>query len=259
MTKLTIQVLFVFLSVTLYSQEGIGIGTDSPYESAALDITSDNKGLLVPRTAADPGPVNGLIHYSSGQNTFRFFENGQWSGLIPAGAIIMWSGSTVPAGWALCDGNGTPDLSNRFIMGTSNLATLDDEGGSNSIQLTTSHLPSHDHTTNTAGTHGHNSWTNSAGSHSHGINDTGHSHSIQTAVGTGNGHIKRGHGTSVTTGQSTQSSTTGISIQAGGAHFHTGGMADAGDHSHVTNATGGGNAFDNRPAYYVLAFIIKLP
>ena len=37
---------------------------------------------------------------------------------IPVGMIVMWSGSSVPNGWALCDGtNGTPDLRNRFIMG----------------------------------------------------------------------------------------------------------------------------------------------
>ena len=32
----------------------------------------------------------------------------------------MWSGTTVPSGWALCDGtNGTPNLKNKFIMGSS--------------------------------------------------------------------------------------------------------------------------------------------
>jgi microcystin-dependent protein len=39
-------------------------------------------------------------------------------GGIPKGGIIMWSGSVVPTGWALCDGqNGTPDLRNRFVVG----------------------------------------------------------------------------------------------------------------------------------------------
>jgi len=41
---------------------------------------------------------------------------------LPAGSIIMWSGtlSLIPEGWQLCDGtNGTPDLRGRFVMGVS--------------------------------------------------------------------------------------------------------------------------------------------
>lgn len=41
-------------------------------------------------------------------------------GLTPIGGIIMWSGSivTIPTNWHLCDGtNGTPNLTNRFIVG----------------------------------------------------------------------------------------------------------------------------------------------
>jgi len=38
----------------------------------------------------------------------------------PIGTITLWSGALVdiPLGWALCDGtNGTPDLTDRFIVG----------------------------------------------------------------------------------------------------------------------------------------------
>lgn len=50
---------------------------------------------------------------------------------IPQGMIVMWSGflNEVPLGWALCDGRiytkddgttiKTPDLKNRFILGSS--------------------------------------------------------------------------------------------------------------------------------------------
>jgi microcystin-dependent protein len=41
--------------------------------------------------------------------------------VVPAGGIIMWSGSTgnIPSGWALCDGNnGTPNLTNKFVNAT---------------------------------------------------------------------------------------------------------------------------------------------
>jgi microcystin-dependent protein len=45
----------------------------------------------------------------------------------------MWSGSTIPAGWALCDGtNGTPDMRDRFVLGAGNSYILGNTGGSGS-------------------------------------------------------------------------------------------------------------------------------
>ena len=63
-------------------------------------------------------------------------------GTIPLGGIIMWSGSTVPNGWALCDGrvvNGrtTPDLRGRFIVGV-NTTNITVPSGQSSPTITTS-------------------------------------------------------------------------------------------------------------------------
>ena len=61
--------------------------------------------------------------------------------LVPAGAIIMWSGASVPSGWALCDGNNdTPNLVNRFVVGAGSTYTLGTFGGSADATL-----PSHTH------------------------------------------------------------------------------------------------------------------
>ena len=52
--------------------------------------------------------------------------------VIPSGVIVMWSGTTsdIPTGWVLCDGdNGTPDLTDRFVIGAGNLATPGASGG----------------------------------------------------------------------------------------------------------------------------------
>lgn len=68
---------------------------------------------------------------------------------VPSGAIIMWSGSTtdIPSGWALCNGsNGTPDLRNRFVIGAGSSYSVGASGGSSSVSLSTSNMPSHNHT-----------------------------------------------------------------------------------------------------------------
>lgn len=73
------------------------------------------------------------------------------------GMIIMWSGvpSTIPRGWKLCDGkNGTPDLSNRFIVGSVEVENGIDlyvgytggvESNQAKINLTYKDIPAHRH------------------------------------------------------------------------------------------------------------------
>lgn len=49
------------------------------------------------------------------------------------GTIILWYGAfeTVPAGWKACTGNwGTPNLMDRFIVGSGSSFNPGDEGGS---------------------------------------------------------------------------------------------------------------------------------
>lgn len=48
------------------------------------------------------------------------------------GMIIQWSGAIadIPAGFALCNGdNGTPDLRDKFIVGSGSTYSPDDTGG----------------------------------------------------------------------------------------------------------------------------------
>ena len=68
-------------------------------------------------------------------------------GTIPLGGIIMWSGSTVPDGWALCDGstsNGrvTPNLRDRFIVGSGGTYATGATGGKAQQTLAAGNLPS---------------------------------------------------------------------------------------------------------------------
>ena len=79
---------------------------------------------------------------------------------VPTGLISLWSGTilTVPDGWALCDGlGGTPNLVNRFIIGTDTDAGGDvdvgdiggftDQAGTtvSSTVLNINQIPAHNH------------------------------------------------------------------------------------------------------------------
>lgn len=61
---------------------------------------------------------------------------------IPIGGIIMWSGTSVPTNWSLCNGsNGTPDLRDRFIVGSGSTYSTGSEGGSaNAIVVAHEHF-----------------------------------------------------------------------------------------------------------------------
>lgn len=74
---------------------------------------------------------------------------------IPAGVIVIWSGSeeNIPSGWALCDGeNGRPNLRDRFILGSGAKHTVGETGGSEEVTLTVAQMPEHNHTTDIAHT-----------------------------------------------------------------------------------------------------------
>jgi hypothetical protein len=93
-------------------------------------------------------------------NIYPILQNAPVSApAIPAGGIIIWSGSTgsVPATWFLCDGtNGTPDLRDRFIVGAGNTYAVNATGGSaDAVVVTHTHTatsvvtdPGHNHTAN---------------------------------------------------------------------------------------------------------------
>lgn len=146
---------------------------------------------------------------------------------VPSGMIVMWSGNIddIPDGWKLCDGSeGTPDLTDRFVMSVSSGKDPGAIGGSNFYTLSTSQLPSH--------THGSGSLvTDTAGEHQH------LSYTIAYYTGTG-----------------------GYSISGGGGWGY-GELPPDGAHSHSitgsTGTTGSGSSIDNRPKYYALAFIMK--
>lgn len=60
---------------------------------------------------------------------------------FPIGTIILWSSSTIPDGWQVCDGsNGTPNLIDKMVMGCANDDELLDAGGDTSHSHTFSSI-----------------------------------------------------------------------------------------------------------------------
>lgn len=105
--------------------------TPSVLEDGTLSWTNDG-GLPNPDPVNIKGPPGSGSEPASG---------------VPSGFIGMWSGSTVPDGWALCDGeNGTPDLRGRFVLGSSESHALGSTGGSEEVTLTVEQMPTHNHT-----------------------------------------------------------------------------------------------------------------
>jgi microcystin-dependent protein len=93
---------------------------------------------------------------------------------IPAGLISMWSGSigSIPSGWYLCDGsNGTPNLTDRFIVGAGSTYAVNATGGATSVTLVTANMPAHTHTA-TVTDNGHSHTMGGYGSVGSGISGT---------------------------------------------------------------------------------------
>jgi microcystin-dependent protein len=200
--------------------------------------------------------ITGLNDLNPSTNTYVPISNGTTTGKalynpVPVGGIIMWSGAVanIPTGWALCNGqvvngNTTPNLLDRFIIGAGSAYNPGNTGGSSTTTpagtigntaitpagtvgdttLTTAQIPSHNHTSpnNTSG-----SFT--AG---YGLTRTG-------------GFLDRVY----VSGSETITSSTG----SGGSHNHA---FTGTSQSHNHTFTGTSQA--NLPPYYALAYIMRV-
>jgi microcystin-dependent protein len=112
------------------------------------DIDSDGDG-----TVDNAEKYDGLAPSDGGAGNFLTTDgtNVSWQEVstgVPSGVITMWSGTTsdIPSGWTLCDGtDSTPDLTDRFVVGAGGQYSAGDTGGSDTVQLSESEMPSHTH------------------------------------------------------------------------------------------------------------------
>ncbi|MGF1937811.1 MAG: hypothetical protein RM347_026070 [Nostoc sp. ChiQUE02] len=139
---------------------GIGIGK---YPETELDVKgtiSATKDLNV-KGIISAGSFVGASAEVQGKVIAESFIG---NGAVVKGMIVIWYGESdkVPDGWAICNGkNGTPDFTDKFIIGAGN-KEWKGTGGSSSVTLTVDNMPRHKHSGKTS----------SNGKHTHGYNDT---------------------------------------------------------------------------------------
>lgn len=144
---------------------------------------------------------------------------------IPRGLIAMWNGTQVPNGWALCNGQivddlQTPDLSGKFVVGW--------QSGNEDYNLIG----------NTGGQEKVTLVTQEIPSHVHSFADAYFIEAHSDLVGA-NG--TQWIGNNLSGSNKTDRDNSYVCLW-----------------DHDTRAAGGGQPHENRPPYYVLAYIIKL-
>jgi len=100
------------MSYCQFLQGQVGINTTSPELSAALDINSNNKGMLVPRMlqserSAIGSPAQGLIVFQTDQTSGFYYYNNGW----------IYINSTGPQGPAGANGRNSMALTSVESMG----------------------------------------------------------------------------------------------------------------------------------------------
>lgn len=235
--------------------QGTVTAPDVMYTSPA--VTKVGIGIQPPQLPQATLDVNGDIKASTAVATPSLNVTGfATNALVPTGGIIMWSGdpTAVPTGWALCNGQTigtflTPNLSGRFIVGfdsnspsnptnapndgkTTNYGAVANTGGETGHILTKAELPKHQHA---IGNNIDNSTFSTNGEHQHSC--------ALRKLRAGGEELVWSQGW----GDGTQYT------DPAGLHSHDGKTGD-GTTDELANAV-----HENRPPYYVLAYIIKIP
>lgn len=167
-----------------------GTEIDTEYNAIASAISSKADTDSPTLTGTPLAPTAGSTTNTTQIATTAFVQSAitaATTALLPAGTIILWSGSvaSIPTGWVLCNGsNSTPDLRNRFVVGAGSTYAVGGTGGSADAIVV-----SHTHTATST------------------VTDPGHSHTAVGGPGAISNYNGSGSGTNVTS-----TATTGITV-----------------------------------------------
>jgi len=199
--------------------------------------------------------VNAFI--ANNNATIQYFINL----VLPRGVIMAWANGvgTIPAGWLLCNGaNGTPNLTDRFILGHTGNRTNWEAGGSFSTSAVTDAQGQHQHAGAVTATaigegqmpyHNHYGVTDGQGSHAHTYTRTNQGTGAQPGgapVDSVAYFGERGEATSVD-GFHQHNIATDF---RGGNQGHTHGVYWDGNHAHNVAVT-------TVPPYFALCYIMR--
>jgi hypothetical protein len=94
MKKIITTSLIIVCGSIAFAQNNVGIGTTTPNTSAALDISSTTKGLLIPRMTTTQRnaiitPANGLMVFDTNTNGYWYFSNNNWNSFSGSGPLSL--------------------------------------------------------------------------------------------------------------------------------------------------------------------------
>ena len=227
-------------SLTYNTSTQVIAGKISNISNHDTDDLSEGSSNLYHTTARVRAAVSatGDLSYNS--------SNGQFSVSVPSafvsGMIILWSGSTgnIPTGFVLCNGsNGTPNLTDRFVVGAGSAYGVGATGGTSSVTLSTSNLPSHNHSFSAT-------TSNVNLSHNHGYQSANHP--------TGSGPEQNQTGGPEDRTTFNVNKTTGNAL---GNHNHTVSGTTGNPSDRGTSRQGVCQPVDKRPRYNALCYNMK--
>ncbi|MES2591883.1 MAG: tail fiber domain-containing protein [Bacteroidota bacterium] len=232
---------------SVFAQNNVGIGIINPDPSALLDLTSTNKGLLIPRvadTASISTPATGLLIYLTTNNIFYYYNGVYWKAIIAGTGINGSTGSTGSTSNTGSTGS-TGSTSNTGSTGSTGSTSNTGSTGSTGSTSNTGSTGSTGSTSNTGST-GSTGSTGDTGS-------TGSTGSTSNTGSTGSTGSTSNTGSTGSTGSTSNTGSTGSTGSTGdrGSTGSTGSTSNTGS-TGSTGSTGATGPVGCATANYIM-------